>query len=167
VHRPQFRLGLLRRDTVAQAPDGLITEAGPGIDRVAGLEVDGNPELRIEVGEMRLRRRYADNLAVHAIEKYGAADDRSIRAKLLPPESVAEHHDAVLARTLLCRREEAAQRRAHPKRLKQVGADGAAKGALGKPGAGNVEFAFERVARDAGQCVRAPLILPDPPLGIV
>ena len=103
MQRTQLRLRLARLDAVTQTPDGLIAEYRPGIDWISGLECNRNPKLSFEIREVSLWRCDSNNLSAHAIQHHGAADDRMVPAKLLTPESVAQHDDLILADGLLRR----------------------------------------------------------------
>ena len=95
-----------------QAADDGHEIAGPIGDGVAGIVVNGNPNLRSGSWEMEIGRHDAEDLAADAFEFDSAANDGRIAAETLLPEGVAEDYEIVLAGSVVSGMERSTELRA-------------------------------------------------------
>jgi hypothetical protein len=89
VEGAQLSLRERRCYVFLQAPDGAKAEDSPGIDVVAGLECNGNPELSRRIWKRNPGGRNANDLAINTVDEDFFAEHSGIAAEVLLPVAMA------------------------------------------------------------------------------
>ena len=112
-------LGLLERHAVLEPGerDQPMKVAG----HVRWLEGQGPPHLRERAIEGATGRQYANDDERLVVEEHRATDDRSVRAELADPHSVAQDNHLVLAALILVREKRAPERRPDTEDVEEAG----------------------------------------------
>ena len=156
--RRQLGRGLFQRDVGFQARDRPGV-AGADLDlrrrQAAGLEHARREHLHLRVGRAHPRRRDADDLPRHAVQRDRAADEIRAAAEPRLPQLVADDADRRAVRHVLLRREVAAERRTDAERRQERVAHAQAVQLFGIAVAGERE-AVER--RDADRRERRGVV---------